>query len=120
MFTGIGSVDGPEVSVKVEDASLDVDVRSNRSTCLGTLNGKSIIDLDYAGVRLENTGREALAFGGVEKPTYLKIENADTHVELHNNMEKDTYAAKDDIKVINARLSVKVNEKEIRQELTYN
>ncbi len=118
-FVGIGSVDGSNSKVKVEDASIEIGIRSNKSTCLGTLKGESNIDLEYAGVTLENTGREAMAFGGVEQHTTLDIENADTHVVLHNNLGKETYASKEDMKIINARLNVLVNEKEVRRELTY-
>ena len=60
-----------------------------------------------------------MAFGGVEQHTTLDIENADTHVVLHNNLGKETYASKEDMKIINARLNVLVNEKEVRRELTY-
>ena len=118
-FVGIGSMEGSLSKIKIEDASLDVNVRSNKSTCLGSLGGETMIDFHYAGVHLENTGQESLAFGGYEKKTVIKMESADARVEIHNNLDKETYASDEDFIIKNGRISVIVNEKEVRHEQKY-
>lgn len=119
-FVGIGSLNGGHAVVKVEDASLKVDLRSHYSTCLGTLHGRSDIKFEYAGVRLENAGKESLAFGGVDQETHIRLESADTRVELHNNVGVETYAKDEDIVINNGRISVIVNDEEVKRVLKYD
>lgn len=119
-FVGIGSINGAHAITKIEDASINIDLRSHHSTCLGTLHGRSDIRFEYAGVHMENAGKESLAFGGVEQETHIRIESADTRVELHNNLGFDTYAKDEDINITNGRMRVIVNDHEVKHVLKYD
>ena len=89
------------------------------STCLGALHGNTEIDISYAGVKLEDAGSEALALGGIDRPSKISLINADTRVNIHNSTGKDTYAKDEDIEIVNGRRNFIVNDEEILRELVF-
>ncbi len=116
-LTAVGSCTGNKARVEIEDASVDISMRSNNATCLGTLAGVSDLDIRSAGVRMDSMGKNALAFGGVEKETYIRIESSDLRADIHNSLNKDTYASDDDISLVNGRIRIEVNDEEIKREM---
>lgn len=115
-LSAIGSCSGKKAVVEIEDASVDISMRSNNATCLGSLEGRSELDIRSAGVRMDSMGKSALAFGGVEQETVLKIESSDMRADIHNSLNRDTYATDDNISIVNGRIRFAVNDEEIKRE----
>lgn len=118
-MVGIGSCKGRESKIKVEDASVDISLRANYSTCIGALEGLSELEMNCAGIWLENGGRQALAFGGVERESKVYLDSSDTRVNLHNSIGRDTYASEDNIEIVNGRISFIINDIKLEREMKF-
>ena len=112
-YVGIGSLRGDKADISIREASVNVTLRSERSTCLGTLSGRTDVLVDHAGIMLENSGKEALAIGGMTGGTYIRLENSDAKVDVHTALQTDTYAKDEDIKIVNGRIRFLVNGYEV-------
>ena len=91
----IGTVNGKSCSVRIFETSGMINMRANRSTCMGALDGKT-------------------------KDTYIELNSADTKVEVHNLINKDTFAPDDKIQIVNGRMSFIVNDKPVERKLRYD
>ena len=81
----------------------------------GTGSGKSRTSLAYY-----DKGKEALALGGYNEDTLIELNSADTKVEVHNVINKDTFAPDDKIQIVNGRMSFIVNDKPVERKLRYD
>lgn len=111
--SGIGTIGNSDSVFNVNDASIEVNLCSNNSACIGSLHGKSTLNINKAGLRLENSGNNALGIGGIMCDCKIKLTGTDTRVNIHNGLDKGTYAKKEDIVVINGRYKEIVNNEEI-------
>lgn len=116
---GIGSAEGKNCDIDILDASLEIGMRGENSTCMGALDGKTDIDARYVGLRLENGGSKALIFGGYNDDARISLISADTISGVHNSVGVDTYAPAENFTVINGRKTFKVNDEEVDRELIY-
>ena len=116
----IGTVNGKRCSVKIHETSGSINMRANNSTCIGSLDGKTSIYISYASISLFNSGKEALALGGYNEDTFIDLNSADTKVEVHNVINKDTYAPDDKIQIVNGRMNFIVNDRTIKRKLRYD
>ena len=62
-------------------------------------------------------GKNALAFGGIECETIIRLDNSDTKAEIHNSLGVDTYASDENIMIRNGRIRFEVNDEEVKREL---
>lgn len=119
-IVGMGTLEGSSASVSILELSGEFSMRADTSTCLGALNGTSRIYASSASVKLYNAGKKAIALGGYNENTDVIFNNADIKVEIHNNIDVDTYASNDRIRIINGRRSFIVNGREIEREIKYD
>ena len=119
-IVAVGTVGGKRSSIKIFETSGAINMRANNSTCIGALDGKTSIYISYASINLFNSGKEALALGGYNEDTLIDLNSADTRVEVHNVINKDTYAPDDKIQIVNGRMSFVVNDKTIERKLRYD
>ena len=120
VVSGVGTTSEEQASVCIEDANVEINIRSNDSTCLGSLQGKTELRTASAGIRLENAGKNALAVGGVEKETKISLLSTDTRVDIHNSLGRDTFAEEKDISIEDGRIRFTVNDQNIERELKFN
>ena len=116
---GIGTLNGDSSYVKIFNSLTEYCIRADKVTSLGALNGSSVLDISVASVRIENAGESALAFGGYSEDTKVELTSVDTRVKVYNKLDKDTYASDENIKIVNGRCKVFVNDKEIERELIF-
>ena len=116
----MGTLKGEHASISLLELSGEMSIRADSSTCMGALGGKSRIYSAFVSVNLHNAGKNALAFGGMSDDTDLVLNNADTRVDLHNLIGVDTYAKQDRIRIINGRINIAVNDKQVKRELVYD
>lgn len=119
-IVAVGTVGGKRCCVKIFETSGAINMRANNSTCIGALDGKTKLDISYASISLFNSGKEALALGGYNEDTYIDLNSADTKVEVHNVINKDTFAPDDKIQIVNGRMSFIVNDKPVERKLRYD
>ena len=117
---GFGTVRGRESSVSISDCGLDLNIRADNSTCLGALHGKTAISSNYTSLKLENAGINALALGGYDTDTVIRITNSDTNVNLRCSLGKDTFAPEENIRFINGRQRFLLNGYEIQHNFTFD
>ncbi len=115
----IGTLDGSKSDTLIEDSRVNLSLRADISTCVGTLLGETDFALKHSSIQLENSGDEALIFGGREKITKVELEKADVKCELRTGLDRDTYAAEDDFRVIDGRSRFMINGKEISRKVIY-
>ncbi len=115
-FSGLGTIDGKRAEIAVREASGNINIRADQSTCVGSLRGSTVYAQELAGVSLDNGGPRALAVGGYSEDTHILIREATLKVKLRNELGVDTYAGDDQIRIINGRNQFVVNGKEIVRE----
>ena len=112
-----GTLEGPAADVMIRHANVRVDMRSENSTAIGALKGRTMFRTDSALARLTLTGRNAYAFGGDNEDTDADLVEADLRIRLRNNSGKDTLAQPGRIRLVNGRQDVLVNDREIVREM---
>ncbi len=102
-FSGVGTLRGRSVILRFSDSDTDFNLRGDRSTCFGALNGISDIRSDNISLTVVSFGKEALVFGGYDEDTTVNLADSDTRVTLNTDLEKDTFAPDGKFKIINGR-----------------
>ncbi len=80
----VGTIDGEEAQIKLSDLSYEAQLRSDKSTGLGALNGKNSISIDAAAYKYKGIGAEALVFGG-DGVTDVNVSNANLEIYLKSD-----------------------------------
>lgn len=119
-IVGMGTLKGERADISINELKGELNMRADISTCLGSVNGSTDVKISYATVEMENAGKEAIAFGGYNENTDVMCHSADIKVNIHNLIDKDTFAADDRIKIVNGRRSFTVNGRQIERELKYD
>ncbi len=115
----VGSLEGGESDIFIEDSRANISLRAEKSTCLGTLAGRTDFATKHSSLHLDNSGNEALIFGGTEKFTRVVLEKTDIKSELRTGLDRDTYAAGNDFRIIDGRNRFSVNGTEVVREVIY-
>lgn len=118
--SGVGTVDGAESNVVIEDSRVNIGLRSDNSTCIGALRGITDFSLYHSSASFENSGDEALIVGGKEQITKIDMEKTDVKIDIHTGLNRDTYAEEGDVRVFDGRMNCKVNGREIERRLEYS
>ena len=119
-ISGVGTLNGAETNVVMEDSRITFGLRSDVSTCIGALRGTTDFSLSHSSASFENSGDEALIAGGKEQITKIDMSKADVKIDIHTGLNRDTYAEEGDIRVLDGRMSCKVNGKELERSLEYS
>ncbi|MCR5718384.1 MAG: EAL domain-containing protein [Oscillospiraceae bacterium] len=116
---GIGSLRGKKAAVRVVEAGLDFNMRSDYLTGLGTLYGESDIRFESITLSIVGTGPQALAFGGYEPCVSIYVLNSDQRVKINNALGKETLAPPEKIQLVNGRHLFRLNGKEIEHPIRW-
>ncbi len=119
-IVGIGTIKGESASISMLELSGEISMRADNSTGYGALEGSSRIYVAFASMHMGISGKNALALGGRNENTDIVFNNVDTRSDVHNLIDKDTYAPPERIRLINGRRTFMVNDKEIERKLTYD
>ena len=115
----IGTLEGSESDTFIEDSRVAISLRAEASTCLGALEGRTDFAIKHSTIQLENSGDEALIFGGRDKFTRVVLEKADVKSELRTGLDRDTYASENDFRIIDGRSRFRINGKDISRKVIY-
>ncbi|MBR1384564.1 MAG: EAL domain-containing protein [Ruminococcus sp.] len=106
---GFGTPDGDYTKVFVENSNINIDIRADELTAVGSLQGSSEVKVAKASFNVNAAGHKALAFGGTKGRTQLITDNADVSVMLTSELDSYTLAAPEDIEKIGGRCAYTVN-----------
>ena len=115
-----GTVGGDKATINTKRIGAEIKVTADDSTIFGALNGRSELNLVESALKLENSGRNALLFGGYGSDTVLDLINSDTQATVRSAIGKDTYAPDENIRIVNGRRKIIVNETELERPLIYD
>ncbi len=115
----IGTLDGSESITLIEDSRVNLNLRADDSTCVGALNGRTDLTVNHTSIQLENSGDEALIFGGRECITNITLDKVDVKSDLRSKLNRDTYASEDDIYIHDGRSRFNVNGKEVKRKVIW-
>ncbi len=73
-----------------------------------------------ASLRIEMAGEKSLVFGGYSEQTDVELLGTDTRAVVHNFCGRDTYAKDENVRIVNGRRKIVVNDKEIQRELVFD
>ena len=77
----------------------------------------SVVD---SALKFENTGERALLFGGYDANTTLELLDSYTQAVAHSAIGKDTLASDENIRIVNGRRRIIVNDAEIERPIIYD
>ena len=109
----LGTVNGDNAGVFIQDAVVDINLRSNRSTCVGSLHGKTECRIENAAFRVTAVGEQALPLGGFSGDFKAALVNADATVKMETGLDLASCLAADKVEVVGGRTSFFNHEKEI-------
>ena len=114
----IGSLNGGSAAVSTQYVSIKLNVMADRQTCFGAMQGRTELNFRDSHLRIEATGREALAFGGYNEDSDVNICNADISVKIRSALGKETLAPEANVHLKNSRFRLVVNGEDIERETT--
>ena len=88
----------------------------------GNISGDAAYVQEYtssASFIMNNTGEDAISFGGFNENSEINLTGVDTRVKLFNTVGRDLYAKDEDVKIVNGRCKIVVNDAEIERELVF-
>jgi EAL domain-containing protein (putative c-di-GMP-specific phosphodiesterase class I)/DNA-binding LacI/PurR family transcriptional regulator len=116
----IGSINGEKADIVTDSFGVTSNVMSDNSTVFGALHGISDIALTDSSLKLESKGQKALIFGGYNENTALELYNSDINAVVRSGLEKDTYASEENIRIVNGRMRILLNDKEIKHSIIFD
>ena len=116
----MGSINGKRFSIETNRIGAEFQVTADESTLFGTFHGVSDINVINSALKFENTGKQALVFGGYEPDTTLKLLDSDTQIVVHSAIGKDTFAPDENICIINGRRKIIINDAEVERPIIYD
>jgi len=91
----LGTINGESAEIILHDMSMHVNVRSDSSTAMGSLEGAADIDIDSSAIRYKGAGLEGIVFGGLSPDTSVHLNNVDMKVRMKAERGKVTNAIPD-------------------------
>ncbi|MCR5214522.1 MAG: EAL domain-containing protein [Eubacterium sp.] len=116
---GLGTIDGESTNILVSQAFIEFLINADQATSLGAYNGKTDINIYTTSIRIEDTGKKSLVFGGNSEDTTISLVSTDTRIKLYNKLDRETFAKDENFKIVNGRCKIFVNEKEIEREIIF-
>jgi hypothetical protein len=99
---------------------VNISIRSDDSTCIGALKGKTELGINHTSGSLENAGNRALIFGGFEQVTRIEMDKADLKIDVHNDLGLDTCSKGDDFKIKGGRVRCMINGEPFEREIDFS
>ncbi len=112
----VGTLDGPIADINLHDMSLHVNLRSDRTTACGSLNGASKINFSSAAFRYRGAGIEAWLFGGESPNVEVKMDCADMKARMEMEIGHFTSAPKEQIRITRSITDIQINDVEVAEE----
>ncbi|MBO6165502.1 MAG: EAL domain-containing protein [Eubacterium sp.] len=114
-LVALGSINGDMAYIDIHEAATHVNVRGERCSAIGSMNGKSEFRYNTATFRAIVNGDKAVIFGSpVEsiKDSKVVIQKSDVHITLKSAYDKDCMADDENIRIVDGRYRAIINDVE--------
>ena len=108
-ISAIGTVGGELADVEADNLAIQVDIRADELTAVGSRFGKTRFALTDAGFNCHVIGRDAYVYGGVDPDTQVEMRSADISIDLTSDDGKITLAPPENIRDDYGRTSITLN-----------
>ena len=93
--TAVGTIDGESATVDVHDMGMILNVNGDLTVGVGSLSGRSKIDVTNGSFRYTGSGLEAYCYGGQTDNTEMTVTNSDVSVDISTENGAVTRAPKE-------------------------
>ena len=111
-ITGVGSLYGKEASFIGDNGNFTVNLRAEKATAVGAMQGKSEVRIQNALLSTICNGKYSSALGGFGQDTKISIENGEIKTDVWNGTGVITSAKDEDIRIKNGRIGIKIQGEE--------
>lgn len=115
-IAGVGTVTGERSDISIDISGLFMKQNAVRGTAVGALNGMTDLTAEASLLKIDTTGDESLAAGGLTNDQQLTMRKCDLKWNVSNSAGIDCYADQDNFRLINSRASFIVNGTSIARE----
>lgn len=105
----IGTMLGEKCNVEMHDGSAIMNIRNDRFTCFGALDGATSFKFYRGALRLFAKGEKLLPFGGFTSDTDISFSECDITAKIMSDIKLEEYLLRDRVEVINGRARVVLN-----------
>ena len=112
-IVGIGTVEGESSEIRVESAGLVANCRGDHSTCFGALQGDTVLETSYTGIRAEGHGQDALMIGGMNGDAAVTMSNSDLLGKIKTDVPIDKITRKGNLSLTEARCQYTINDEAV-------
>lgn len=114
---GLGTLDGEQCRVLLKNLRISFDMLSNECIGIGSKQGDTDIQIQYATVKVVAQGRYALGLGNYARTAHVRCENSELITQINSNLDSDIGASEDDIYIANGRASFFLNNDAIERNI---
>ena len=107
-ITGVGSLYGKEALFIGDNGNFTVNIRAEKATAVGAMQGKSEVRIQNALLSTICNGKYSSALGGYGQDTKISIENGEIKTDVWNETGVITGAKDEDIRIKNGRIGIKI------------
>jgi len=108
--TALGTMKGENAEVTFDDLHVHVEARAKKSaTIIGSMMHNTSFSGQHMTLRATGYGDNALGFGGVEGETTVFVKQSDVRVDLMSQLEQETFAKDENLKIEESRYQVRIN-----------
>ena len=115
----IGTLNGTDADVFIENSRVNISLRSDDSTCIGALNGRTDLGINHTSATIDNAGDRALIYGGFKQLTRIEMNKADIRTDVHNDLDLDTYAKDEDFMIRGGRILSMINDESRKRTIDF-
>ena len=88
---------------------MTVEVNAANGTAIGAIDGRTDIRVFSSSLKVNSSGEKMLAFGGNSTDTKIDMMRADVKVSVRSNLNRDTFAKEENIKIVDGQARFTVN-----------
>ena len=112
-LAAVGTLSGEFANLNLHDMSLHINLRSDLTTALGSLEGASRIEVRSAAIRYKGAGIEAWLFGGESEKTEVNMDSVDMKARMDMKQGHVTSAPTKQITITRSMADIVINDEEV-------
>ncbi len=117
-LSAVGTLNGSMAVIRTSETGSELSIMADNSTCFGSLNGSSVIEICDSHLRVDAIGQDALVFGGFSEDTTVLLADSDTKIDIRCSSGRETLAPDRNVTIRNGRLRLTVNGQEVDRDVT--
>ena len=104
-LSALGTLNGENAKVLINDAHVIINTRGARCTCVGSLDKNTDFRVEKASFRAAVGGEKSLPFGGISGETKVTFVHADITAQMDTNVDVEKYITAENVDITGGRVS---------------